>query len=138
MCSFHFFLISSASIRSLLFLSFIVPIFGGNVPLLFLVFLRSVALQFLLFSSISLHCSLKKAFLSLPVILWNSAFSWAHLSLLLFASLLSSVIFKAPQTTALPSCISFSMGWFCSRPPVQYYAPLAIVLQALCLLGLIP
>ena len=30
----HLFLISSASIRSLLFLSFIMPIFGGNVPVL--------------------------------------------------------------------------------------------------------
>ena len=38
--SFHLFLISSASIRSLLLLSFIVPIFGWNVPLMFPIFLK--------------------------------------------------------------------------------------------------
>ena len=31
-------------------------------------------------SSISLHWLLKKAFLSLPAILWNSAFKWVYLS----------------------------------------------------------
>ena len=45
---------------------------------------------------------------------------------------------KPPQTTTLPSCVSFSLGWFCSLPPVQYYEPLSIVLQALCLPDLIP
>ena len=50
-----------------------------------------------LFSAISLHCSLKKVFLSLLVILWNSAFRWVNLSLspLPFTSLLFSAIFKA-------------------------------------------
>ena len=58
---------------------------------------RSLVLPFLLFSSISLHCSLKSAFLTLPAIPWNSGFSWVYLSLspLLFASLLSSAICKA-------------------------------------------
>ena len=32
----------------------------------------------------------------------------------------------------------FPLGWFCSLPPVQYYGLLSIVLQALCLLDLIP
>ena len=52
------------------------------------------SLHILLFSSISLHCSLKKAFLSLPSILWNSVFSWIYLSLspLPFTSLLFSAI----------------------------------------------
>ena len=42
----------------------------------------------ILFSSISLHWSLKKAFLSLLAILWNSAFRYLYLSFspLLFAS----------------------------------------------------
>ena len=95
---FHLFLISSASIRSLPFLSFVVPIFGWNIPLKFSVFLeKSLALPFLLFSSISLHCSLKKSFLFLVATLWNSAFScmYLSLSLLLFTSLLSSTICKA-------------------------------------------
>ena len=57
----------------------------------------NLALFFLLLSSISLHCSFKKAFLSLLAIFWNSAFSWVYLSLslLLFASLLPSAICKA-------------------------------------------
>ena len=59
-------LVSSAFVRSILFLSFIVPIFAGNVPLVFLIFLkRSLVFPFLWFSSISLHWSLGKAFSSL-------------------------------------------------------------------------
>ena len=70
MYSYHLFLISSASVRPIPFLSFIVPIFAWNIPLVSLVFLkRSVVFPILLFSSISLHCSLKKVFLSLLSIL---------------------------------------------------------------------
>ena len=62
----HLYLISSASVRSIPFLSFIEPIFAWNVPLLSLIFLkRSLIFPILLFSSISLHWSLRKAFLSL-------------------------------------------------------------------------
>ena len=71
----HLFLTSSASVRSIPFLSFIVPIFAWNVPLVYLIFLkRSLVFPILLFSSISLHWSLQKAFLSLLAILWNSEF----------------------------------------------------------------
>ena len=89
---------SFTSIRSLPFLSFIVPILAWNVPLIFPIFLnRSLGFPFLLFSSIFLHCSLKKALLSLPAIFWNSAFRWVYLYLspLLFTSLLFSAICKA-------------------------------------------
>ena len=49
-----------------------------------------------MFSSISLHCSLRKAFLTLLAVLRNSAFRWIYLSfsLLPFASLLFSAICK--------------------------------------------
>ena len=61
----HLFLISSASLRSIPFLSFVVPICEWNVPLVFLIFLkRSLVFPILLFSSISLHWLLRKAFLS--------------------------------------------------------------------------
>ena len=71
----HLFLISSASVRSIPFLSFIEPIFAWNVPLGSLIFLkRSHVFPILLFSSNSLHWSLRKAFLSPLAILWNSAF----------------------------------------------------------------
>ena len=62
--SWHLFIISSASVRSILFLSFIVPISAWNVPLVSLTFLkRPLVFPILLFSSISLHLSLRKAFL---------------------------------------------------------------------------
>ena len=94
----HLFLISSASVRSIWCLSFIVPIFAWNVLLMSLIFLkRSLVFPILLFSSISLHWSLRKAFLSLLAILWNSAFIWIYLSFspLPSASLLFSVMCKA-------------------------------------------
>ena len=65
----HLFLISSASLRSIPFLSFIVAIFAWNVPLASLIFLkRSLVFPILLFSSISLHWSLREAILSLLAI----------------------------------------------------------------------
>ena len=52
----HLFLISSASVRSIPFLSFIVPIFAWKVPLIALIVLkRPLVFPTLLFSSISLH-----------------------------------------------------------------------------------
>ena len=71
----HLYLISSASVRSIPFLSFIEPIFAWNVPLVSLIFFkRSLVFLIMLFSSISLHWWLRKAFLSLLAICWNSAF----------------------------------------------------------------
>jgi len=77
-------------------LSFMVPIFAWNVPLVSLISLkRSQVFPILLFSSISLHWSLRKA-LSLLAILWNSAFRWVYIcfSPLPFASLLFTAICK--------------------------------------------
>ena len=88
------FLTSSASVRSMPFLSLIEPIFVWNVPLVSLIFLkRSLVFHILLFSSVSLCWSLRKAFLSLLAILWNSAFKWVylHFSPLLFPSLLTAI-----------------------------------------------
>ena len=66
-------LYSSSVFRSLPFLCFIEPIFAWNVPLVFLIFLkRYLVFPILLFSSISLHWSMRKAFLSLLAILWDS------------------------------------------------------------------
>ena len=78
----HLFLISSASFRSLPFLSFIMPILSWNIPLISPIFLkRALVFSILLFSSTSLHCSFKKGFLSLLFILWNSSFSCLYPSL---------------------------------------------------------
>ena len=69
------------SVKSISLQSFIEPIFAWNVPLVSLIFLkRSLVFPILLFSSISLHWLLRKAFLSLLAILWNSAFKWVYLS----------------------------------------------------------
>ena len=89
--SWHLFLISTASVRSIPFLSFIEPIFAWNVPLVSLIFLkRSLVFPILLFSSVSFHWSLRKAFLSLLAILWNSTFKWVYLFFFSFAFHVSS------------------------------------------------
>ena len=109
----HLFLIPSASVRSIPFLSFIQPIFAWNVPLVSLIFLkRSLVFLILLFSSISLHWSLRKAFFSLLAILWNSAFRGVYLSFspLLFASLLFTAIRKASPDSHFAFLHFFSMG----------------------------
>ena len=82
------FLISSASVRSIQFLSFILPNFAWNHPLVSLIFLkRSLVFPILLPSSISLHWSLRKTFLTPLALLWNSASRWVYLS---FSPLLST------------------------------------------------
>ena len=71
---------------------------------------RSLLFLILLFSSIYLHWSLRKTFLSLLAILWNSAFKWVYLSFssLLFTSLLFKAICKASSEIHFVFCISFS------------------------------
>ena len=100
---------------------------------------RSLVFLILLFSSISLHCSLRKVFSSLLAILWNSAFRWVYLSFspLPYAFLFSAIC-KTSSTTILPFCTFFPWGWFWSPPPVQCYKPLSIELQGLCLSDPIP
>ena len=81
----------------------------------------------------SLHWSLRKDFLSLLALLWNSAFKWVYLSFspLPLASLLFSAIFMASSDNHFAFCISFSWGWFWTHPVVQCYEPPLMVLQAL-------
>ena len=135
----HLFLISSASVRSIPFLSFIEPIFAWNVPLVSLIYLkRSLVFPILLFSSISLQWSLRKAFFSLLAILWNSAFKWEYLSFspLLFTFLFTAIR-KALQAAILLFCVSFAWGWSWSLSPVQCHKPPSIVHQAFCLSDLV-
>ena len=131
----HLFLISSAYVRAIPFLSLIESTFIRNVPLVSLIFLkRSLVSLILLFFSISLHWSLRKALLSFLAILWNSAIKRIYLSfspcfLLLF---FSQIFIRPPQTAILLFCISFSWGWSCFLSPVQCHEPPSIVHQALC------
>ena len=94
MYSCYLFLICSASVWSIPFLFFIVTFFAWHVPLVSLIFLRRpLVCPILLFFSISLHWWLRKAFLSLLAVLWNSAFKWVYLS---FSSLsLAHLLFLA-------------------------------------------
>ena len=142
----HLFLISSASVRSMPFLSFIVPIFAWVIPLVSLIFLkRSLVFPIQLFSFISLHLSWRKTFLSLLPILcfffflifqfffyflnfkiFNSFFGICHsggyifLFLLGFSLLFFSLLFvRPPQAIIIPFCISFPWGWSWSLSPAQ-------------------
>ena len=91
--------------RDIPFLSFIVPICAWNLPLVSLMFLkRSLVFPILLFSSISLHWSLRKAFSSLLALLWNSAFRWYIFPFLLCLLLLFfSQLFVSPPRK--PFCL---------------------------------
>ena len=99
----YLFLISSASVRSIPFLSFIEPIFAWNIPLVFLIFLKSsVVFPILLFSSISLHWWLRKAFLSLLAILRTlHSDTYIFPCLLCFSLLFFSQLFVRPPQTAI-------------------------------------
>ena len=111
--SWYLFLISSASVRSLLFLFFIVPIFTWNIPLVSPICLkRFLVFPILLFSSVSLHCSRKKVFLTLLAVLRNSAFSWVSfpLSPLSFTSPLLSAICKVSSENHFAFLHFFFLG----------------------------
>ena len=117
MYSFHLFLISSASTRFLTFMSFIVPIFGQKVLLISPIFLkRSLVFPLLFFFFFFLlvlyTVPLKMASLSLHALLRKSVFSWIYLSLspLLFASLLSSAIYKASSDKHFAFLLFFFIG----------------------------
>ena len=71
----HLFLISSASVRSLLFLSFIVPIFAWNVPLVSLISLKGSLVSFYCFSLFRHIAHLRRLFY-LSLLFFDSAFSW--------------------------------------------------------------
>ena len=70
---------------------------------------KSLVFPIPLFPAVSLHCSLKKAFISLLAVLWNSSFCWVYLSLFPLHLLLffSQLFVRPPQTTTLSSFISF-------------------------------
>ena len=141
--SYHHFLISSASLRSIPFLSFTVPIFTWNVPLVSLIFLkRSLAFPIILFYFFLFLCIEHLGMLSYLSLLF---FGILHLDgyissflLCLLFLFFSQLFVRPPQTTTLPFCISFSWGWFWSLPPIQCYKPSSIVLQAFCLSDLVP
>ena len=116
---------------------------------------KTLVFPILLFSSISLHFSLK--FSSVQLLSHVRLFTQedflnpACYSLELCIQLGTSFPFPLPFTSLLFSAICkaslanhfaflhfFSLGWFWSLPPVQYYKPPSTVLHALCLPVLMP
>ena len=92
-------------------LSFMEPISAWIVPLVSLIFLkRSLVFPILLVSSISLHWSLRKAFLFLFAVLRNSELKWVRLSFspLLFTSLLWGFPCGSPGKE--PACNAGDLG----------------------------
>ena len=111
----HLFLISSASVRSIPFLSFIVVIFAWNIPLVSLIFLtRSLVLPSLLFSSISLHWSLRRL---------------SYLSLLFFGTLHSNGYIFSP----LP-LVSLLFSALCKASSDNHFAFLHFFFLAIVLI----
>ena len=126
--------ISSWCLLLLLGLCCFYPLLCPSLHEIFLWYLqfswRDLIFPFLLFSSIYLHCSLKKAFLSVCYSLELHSVGYIFPFLPWFLLLFFPQLFvKPPQKTTLPSCISFSLWWFCSLPRVQYNKPLFLVLK---------
>ena len=136
----HLFLISSASVRSVPFLSFILPIFAWNVPLVSLIVLKrshlSQSIVFLYFFAliieegflISLGYSLKLC-IQMEI---------SFLFPLHFTSLLFTAICKASSDRHFAFLHFFFLGSSWSLSPVQCHKPLSIVFQAFSLSDLIP
>ena len=131
----HLFLISSASIRSIQFLSFIEPSFAWNdVPLVPLIFLkRSLVFPILCFP-LFLCSDLWGRLSYLSLLFFGTLHSNAYIFtfLLCFWLLFFSQLFvRPPQTPIWLFCISFSLGWSWSLSPGQCHEPQSIVHQEL-------
>ena len=141
MYSCHLFLIPSASVRSIPFLSFIVSIFAWSVHLVSLIFLKWSLVFPILFFPLFLFFVHSKRFSYLSLLFSGTLHSDGYifpflpcLSLIFF----SQLFVRPPQTTILPFCICFPCGWFWSSSPIRCCKPPSIVLQTLCLSDLIP
>ena len=126
--SYHLFLVSSASVRSLPFLSFIEPICAWNVPLVSLIFSGlSQSIVFLYFFALIPEEGFLISALLFPGTLYSNGCIVPFL--LCLSLLLFSQLFVRPTlTTILPFCVSFSWAWSWSLPPVQCHKALSIVL----------
>ena len=124
----YLFLISSASVQSILFLSFIEPIFAWNVPLVYLIFLkRCLVFPILLFSSI--FCTDHWGRLSYLSLLFFGTLHSNGISFL-FSSLLFTAISKASSDIHCTSLHFFFWGWSWSLSHLQCHKPPSIVHQA--------
>ena len=114
------FLLSSAFVRSLLFLSFIVHILVWNVSLISLIFLKkSLVFPFCCFPLSIVHLR-RPSYVSLLFSgpLYSVGYIFAFLPCFSLVFFLQPLV-RPPQATPLSSCFSFPLGWFWSPPPVQ-------------------
>ena len=121
----HLVLIPSTYVRSIHFRSFIVPIFAWNIPLISPIFLkRSLVFPILFNSFLVFLCIVYLRTLSYISFIFSGTLHSIGYIFPFLPSLsplfFSQLFVKPPQTTTLPSCISFSLGWFWSTHPVQY------------------
>ena len=132
MYSYHLFLISSASVRSRPFLSFIEQRFAKNVPLVSLIFLkRSLSFPFYCFP-LFLCIDRWGRFSYLSLLFFGTLHSIGYIfPFLLCFHLFSQLFVRFPQTAILLFCLSFSWGRSWSPSPVQCHKPSSIVHQAL-------
>ena len=111
---YHLFLISSASVRSLLFLSFIMHILAQDLSLIAPIFLkRSLVFLILLSSSIPWHYSFKKAFylsLLFSGTLHSAGYIFPFLPCLLLF-FFTQLFVKPPQKTTLPFAVFLWNGF---------------------------
>ena len=124
----HLFLISSGSIRSIPLPSFIEPIFAWYVPLVSLIFLRSLVFPNLCFA-LFLHIDRWGRLSYLSLLFFGTLHSDAYIFpfLLCFSLLFFSQLFvRLPQTAILLFCISFPWGWSWYLSPVQCHEPPSI------------
>ena len=132
-------LISSASVRSIPFLSFIVPISAWNVPLVshFLEEICSLSHSIFLYFFALIT---EEGFLISPCYFFGTVHSTGYIFpfLLCFSLPFFSQLFTPPQTAILLFCISFPWEWSWFQSPVQCHEPPPIVHQALCLSDLGP
>ena len=130
----HLFLMSSASARSIPFLSFIVLIFAWNGPWISLIFLkRSLVFPILLFSSISLHWSLRKAFSSPRYFLELCIqVGISFLFTFVFVSLLFTALHKASSGSHFAFLDFLFLRVILILVSLQCHEPPSIVHQALC------
>ena len=110
----HLFLISSATVRSILFLSFIVPIFAWNVPLCISHFFKeisSLSHYIVCFFSYFFALVTEEGFLMSPCYSLELCIQMGISFLFSFAFLFSSqLLLRPPQTILLPFPFFFSLG----------------------------
>ena len=139
-CSCHIFLISSTSVRSLPFLSFIVSIFPWNVPLMSLILLKRFLVFPILLFSLFLCIDHWGRLSYLSLLFFGTLYSGGYIfsfSPLPFASLLFLAICKAFWDNHF-AFLHFFFLWMVLITASCPVSRTSIVLQALCLSDLIP